>query len=105
VVLGTVLAGRFSGSWNGTSWEVASDKDLIVQVPVSTGDDTASFTVITDSDGTIDTIDQDGLTTFAIEVNAVSVSAPFDLDVADSVVITFDAAASDAVIILSGTYT
>lgn len=80
-------------------------KEITISIPVETGDDTASFTVVNDSDGTIDTVDQDGLTTFAVTVNAVSVSVPFDLDVADAVIITFDAAGSDSTIVLTGTYT
>lgn len=79
-------------------------KPLELLVPYSTGDTTATFTVVTGSDGTITSADTTGLTSVTYEVNASPETIPFTLAVGDVVTIDFDAAAADGVIKLIGTY-
>jgi hypothetical protein len=86
--------------------ETACAKNLFLRFKVSSGDDTVTtVTIDSDSSGTIDTIDADGLTSLVVNVNGSPVSSPFDLDVSDTLGMTFDAAGSDATIELSGIYT
>jgi hypothetical protein len=79
-------------------------KPLELLVPYSTSDTTATFTVVTGSDGTITSADTTGLTSVTYEVNATPETIPFTLVVGDVVTIDFDAAAADGVIKLIGTY-
>jgi hypothetical protein len=79
-------------------------KPLELLVPYSTSDTTATFTVVTGSDGTITSAVTTGLTSVTYEVNATPETIPFTLAVGDVVTIDFDAAAADGVIKLIGTY-
>jgi hypothetical protein len=83
---------------------VGVPKPLELLVPYSTSDTTATFTVVTGSDGTITSADTTGLTSVTYEVNATPETIPFTLSVGDVVTIDFDAAAADGVIKLIGTY-
>jgi hypothetical protein len=79
-------------------------KDLELLVPYSTGDTTATFTIVTGSAGIISSANTTGLTSVTYEVNATPETLPLTLVVGDVVTIDFDAAAADGVIILTGTY-
>jgi hypothetical protein len=79
-------------------------KPLELLVPYSTGDTTATFTVVTGSDGTITSADTTGLTSVTYEVNSTPETIPFTLAVGDVVTIDFDAAGADGVIKLIGSY-
>ena len=79
-------------------------KPLELLVPYSTSDTTATFTVVTGSDGTITSADTTGLTSVTYEVNATPETIPFTLAVGDVVTIDFDAAAADGIIKLIGSY-
>ena len=79
-------------------------KPLELLVPYSTSDTTATFTVVTGSDGTITSADTTGLTSVTSEVNATPETIPFTLAVGDVVTIDFDAAAADGIIKLIGSY-
>lgn len=83
---------------------VTLPKPLELLVPYSTSDTTATFTVVTGSDGTITSADTTGLTSVTYEVNATPETIPFTLAVGDVVTIDFDAAGADGVIKLIGTY-
>lgn len=79
--------------------------DLIITIKVASGDDTIStITIDANAAGTIDTVDDGGLSNLVIEVNSFAVSVPFTLNNGDDLDITFDAAASDTEIQLLGTY-
>jgi hypothetical protein len=88
----------------GNTVTIATPKDLEINIPYSTSDTTASITIISGSDGTITAADTTGLTTVTYEINAVSATLPLTLSVGDVLTINFDAAGSDGVIILSGSY-
>lgn len=77
---------------------------ILIAVPYESGDTGATITVLTDSDGDIDTVNSTGLTNFSITVNGSPATVPFSLAVSDVVLFSFDAAGSDGVIQLSGTY-
>jgi ribosomal protein S4E len=79
-------------------------KPLELLVPYSTSDTTATFTVVTGSDGTITSAVTTGLTSVTYEVNATPETIPFILAVGDVVTIDFDAAGSDGLIKLIGNY-
>ena len=71
---------------------------------VSTGDTISTFTVTTVSESNITSANNGGLTNFVIDVNASTVLPPFSLSAGDVVTMTYDAAVSDTVIELIGTY-
>jgi len=81
-------------------------KDLSLFFDVKNGDSAiSSITITSNSAGTIDAIDNGGLTGLVIEVNSVTVTVPFTLVNTDILDISFTTASSDATIELSGTYT
>lgn len=84
--------------------ELPCSKELEVLIPYSSGDGTATITIVTDSDGTITTEDTAGLTNVTHEVNSVPTTLPFTLAVGDVLTINFDTASADGVIKLEGTY-
>jgi hypothetical protein len=88
----------------GDTVTVEVPKDLELLVPYSTGDTTATFTIVTGSAGTITAADTTGLTSVTYEVNATPETLPFTLVVGDVVKIDFDAAAANGVIKLTGSY-
>jgi hypothetical protein len=88
----------------GNTVTIELPKDLELLVPYSTGDTTATFTIVTGSAGIISSADTTGLTSVTYEVNATPETLPLTLIVGDLVTIDFDAAAADGVIILTGTY-
>ena len=79
-------------------------KDLTLILPYSEGDTSTEITIITDSDGTIDTATTTGLTSVVYEVNATVVTLPFALAVGDLLIISFDSASADGQIKLEGNY-
>jgi len=87
-----------------TRIEIISPKDLTLILPYLSGDTSTEVTIITDSDGIIDTIDTTGLTSVVYEVNSVVVTLPFTLAVADELVVSFDSAILDGQIKLEGNY-
>jgi len=88
----------------GNTVTIEVPKDLELLVPYSTGDTTATFTIVTGSAGIISSANTTGLTSVTYEVNATPETLPLTLVVGDVVTIDFDAAAADGVIILTGTY-
>lgn len=84
--------------------DLPCSKELDILVPYSSGDGTATFTIVADSDGTITTEDTTGLTNVTYEVNSVPTTLPFTLAVGDVLTINFDTASADGVIKLEGTY-
>jgi hypothetical protein len=81
-------------------------KDLSLFFNVKSGDSVIStITITSNSAGTIDTVDDGGLTGLTIEVNSIVVTTPFTLANTDILDISFTTASSDAIIELSGTYT
>jgi len=88
----------------GNTVTVEVPKDLELLVPYSTGDTTATFTIVTGSAGTITAADTTGLTSVTYEVNASPETLPITLVVGDVVKIDFDAAAANGVIKLTGSY-
>tara|TARA_R110000868_G_scaffold78911_3_gene224739 strand:- start:2598 stop:3095 length:498 start_codon:yes stop_codon:yes gene_type:complete len=83
---------------------VVAPQDLTLLIPYATSDTSVSFTIVTDSDGTISSSDVTGLTSVVYKVNAGVVTLPFAVAVADVVSVDFDATLSDGVIQLIGTY-
>lgn len=79
-------------------------QSLTIVIEVGVGDDTSELTIIPNSEGTITTLNSGGLTITDLQVNAVSVSVPFSVVDTDVVTITYNAAASAATIIMTGTY-
>ena len=79
-------------------------KTLELLIPYSDADTSVSITIVTDSGGTITTADTTGLTTVTYTVNGATETLPITLVSTDVVVVSFDAAASDGVIKLTGTY-
>ena len=77
---------------------------LTIEVGVTAGDDTSTFTITPNSAGNIDTLNAGGLTITDVQVNAVSVNVPFAVVDTDIVDITYTTAVSDTVITLTGTY-
>lgn len=88
----------------GNTLTIQVPKDLTLYAPYSSGDTTISFTIITGSDGTITSVNTTGLTSVTYDINGSPATIPFSLIVGDILTIDFDAAASDGVIILTGTY-
>lgn len=84
--------------------DLPCSKELDILVPYSSGDVTATITIVADSDGTITTEDTTGLTNVTYEVNSVPTTLPFTLAVGDVLTINFDTASADGVIKLEGTY-
>lgn len=84
--------------------KIACPKDLELLIPYSTSNTQAEITIVTDSDGTITSADTTGLTSVTYEVNSVISTLPLTLSVSDVLTINFDAALSDGVITLNGTY-
>ena len=92
---------------SGFVWEnqcPVTVKDLTIAIPYDISDDTSTVTIIANAVGTITNAITTGLTTVAYAVNAAPVTIPFALALSDVLEITYDAAASGGVIILSGTY-
>lgn len=74
-----------------------------LSVIVTTADTTSTFTVTSASESNITNINNGGLTTFIVNINAsLNVLPPFSLNAGDVVNITYDAAVSDTVIELKG---
>lgn len=78
-------------------------KDLTILIPYATSDNGASITLVTDSNGTLDTLTTT-LTTVVITLNAVVVTTPFAVSVSDVLALTFDSAPSDGTIKFEGYY-
>jgi len=83
---------------------VCTNENLELIIPYSEADTSVSITIVTDSGGTITTADTTGLTTVTYTVNGTAETLPITLVATDVVVVSFDAAASDGVIKLTGTY-
>jgi len=79
-------------------------KTIELLIYYSTGDASVSITIFTDSEGTITTADTTGLTSVTYTVNGTSETLPITLIANDLVVVSFDPAASDGEIKLTGTY-
>ena len=90
------------GLWEGVV--CVSQKDLTLILPYFENDTSTEITIVANSDGTIDNADTTGLTSVVFELNSTVVTLPFALAVGDELVITFDAAAMDGQIILTGSY-
>jgi hypothetical protein len=75
-----------------------------LSVIVTTADTTSTFTVTSASESNITSANNGGLTNFVIDVNASIVLPPFSLSAGDIVIMNYDAAVSDTVIELIGTY-
>ena len=79
-------------------------KTLELIIPYSEADTSVSITIVTDSGGTITTADTTGLTTVTYTVNGTAETLPITLVSTDVLVLSFDAATSDGIIKLTGTY-
>jgi len=76
-----------------------------LSIIVNTGDTTSNFTITAASEANITSINNGGLTTFIVNINAsFNVLPPFSLNAGDVVSITYDAAITDTIIELIGTY-
>jgi len=89
---------------NITATPCAIVKELDIAIEYAAADDTSTVTIISNAVGTITSADTTGLTTVAYTINATPSTIPFTLALSDVLVITYDAAASDGVITLSGSY-
>jgi hypothetical protein len=79
--------------------------DINLSILVTTGDTTSNFTITAASESNITSVNNGGLTTFVININAsLNVLPPFSLNAGDVVNITYDPAVSDTIIELIGTY-
>ena len=79
--------------------------DINLSIIVNTGDTTSDFTITAASEANITNINNGGLTTFIVNINAsLNVLPPLSLNAGDVVNITYDAAVADTIIELIGTY-
>ena len=83
---------------------VVIPKLLTLAIIIRDDEDNFSFNIVANSDGTITSVDNGGLTNLAIEVNGNPVSVPFTLDVGDLVTATFDLTTSDTIVKFIGNY-
>jgi len=104
-VNGTLIqSGTIPSGWSETIQVPNPVEDLFLYLDYETGDDTITITIDANSAGTITTANTTGLTSVVYEVNAVVQTLPFTIANTDTLEITFDAAAADGQIILTGTY-
>tara|TARA_R110000782_G_scaffold58750_1_gene122477 strand:- start:37 stop:1398 length:1362 start_codon:yes stop_codon:yes gene_type:complete len=79
-------------------------QELYIYIDVETGDSLSTITITSESAGDITILSDGGLTITDLQVNSTSVNVPFTIVDTDVVEITYDVAASDATITLTGTY-
>ena len=96
---GNTVADEYNLTSSGTT-----PPNLYMVIDVADTSTSAPITIVTGNDGTITSVDDGGLTSLVISVNASPVTVPFAIVATDSVVFTYDAAVGDAQIILTGTY-
>jgi hypothetical protein len=77
---------------------------LLMVIPFNEQDTSAAITIVANSSGIIEDVDDGGLTNLIILLNTVPVTAPFTLDVGDSVLFSFDAATTTGQIQLKGKF-
>lgn len=93
------------GSWDGTRWIVpVCPTDLTIRVQVALAADAFTFTATANEAGTITSVNDGGLTSFVLSVNASPVTAPFTIANGDVISGAFTAAGSATTVILTGTY-
>ena len=103
------LDGNPSGVWNaGTqTWEVTSapcPQDLTIRIEVALAADAFTFTATANEAGTITSVNNGGLSAFALSVNASPVTAPFNIVNGDVLSAAFTGAGSATTVTLTGTY-
>jgi hypothetical protein len=97
--------GSPAGSWNGTQWVIPScPQDLTIRIEVALAADAFTFTATANEAGTITSVNDGGLTSFVLSLNAAPVTAPFTIANGDVISAAFTAAGSATTVTLTGTY-
>lgn len=94
-----------AGSWNGTQWVIPScPEDLTIRIEVALAADTFTFTSTANEAGNIASVNDGGLTSFVLSLNAAPVTAPFTIASGDVISAAFTGAGAATTVTLTGTY-
>ena len=94
-----------AGSWNGTQWVITScPQGLTIRIEVALAADTFTFTATANEAGNIASVNDGGLTSFVLSLNAAPVTTPFTIANGDVISAAFTAAGAATTVTLTGTY-